>query len=77
MRIVFAAIFALLIGTTINSAHAASKEKEIDRWCVVYDGVKLDSARHCYFHTLTECRKVISEGGGACQSSEFRGVKPR
>ena len=77
MRIVFAAIFALLIGTAVNSVQAASKDKEIDRWCVVYDGVKLDSARHCYFHTLTECRKVISEAGGACQSSEFRGVKPR
>ena len=77
MRIVLAAIFALLIGSAINSVQAASKDKEIDRWCVVYDGVKLDPARHCYFHTLTECRKVISEGGGACQSSEFRGVKPR
>src|ERR1700712_2291282 len=44
MRTVFTSILALMIGSAINGAQAASSG-HIGRWCVV-DGH--DNSRHCY-----------------------------
>ena len=71
MRTMFAFIVALIVGSAVNSAQAASDATY--RWCVINGG---DSARHCYFHRLSECRKAISDGSGICVPNEIRGVTP-
>jgi hypothetical protein len=66
MRIVFASIFALIIGSAINSAQAASEDT--GRWCVINNTG--DNARHCYFQRHRDCMKAISDGKGICMPNE-------
>jgi hypothetical protein len=65
MRVLFASIVALTIGSAINNAQAASENA--GRWCVVSDN---NSARHCYFRRHRECMKAILGGGGVCVPNE-------
>jgi hypothetical protein len=65
MRIVLASVFALVVGSAVNSAQAASEET--GRWCVINAG---DNARHCYFQRHRDCMKAISDGHGICVPSE-------
>lgn len=72
MRIVSAAVFALIIGSTINSAQAVSENT--GRWCVIN---AQDNARHCYFQRHKDCEKAISDGSGVCVPNEKnRGQMP-
>jgi hypothetical protein len=65
MRIFLASIFALTLGSAINSAQAAAQEP--GRWCVINAG---DNARHCYFQRHSDCVKAISDGNGICVPNE-------
>jgi hypothetical protein len=64
----FAFIIALVVGSAINSAQAASSG-HIGRWCVVN---AQDNARHCYFRRHRDCIKAIADGEGACVPNEKR-----
>jgi hypothetical protein len=67
MRIVFASIFAVMIGSTIGNAQ--SPAKNTGRWCIVNAS---DNVRHCYFRRHADCIKAISDGNGLCVPSEKR-----
>jgi hypothetical protein len=68
MRIGFALILAIIIGSAINSAQAASSG-HIGRWCMVSG---LDNTRHCYFRHHRDCMKAIADGRSACVPNEKR-----
>jgi hypothetical protein len=68
MRIAVAAIVALIIGSAINNANAASSG-HIGRWCMVGG---LDNVRHCYFRRHRDCMKAIADGSSACVPNEKR-----
>ena len=65
MRIVFAALLALIAGTAAGTANA-----DPYRWCSVYMGEDGGSS-NCYFVTLEQCRANVSGVGGFCQPSPF------
>jgi len=67
MSIGSAALFALIIGSTINSAQAVTENT--GRWCVIN---AQDNARHCYFQRHRDCVKAISDGNGICVPSEIK-----
>ncbi len=72
MRILFASAIALIIGSAIPSAQAASEDT--GRWCVVNNS---DNARHCYFQRHRDCMRAISDGSGVCVPNEKnRGAMP-
>ena len=72
MKIACASVLALIIGSTINSGHAASEAN--GRWCVVNAS---DNAKHCYFQRHQDCMKAISDGSGICVPNEKnRGEMP-
>ena len=68
MRVLSAAIFALIIGSAINSVQAASSG-HIGRWCMVSG---IDNSRHCYFRKHRDCVKAIADGSAACVPHEKR-----
>ena len=68
MRMIFAAVCALVLGATITGTQAASSG-HIGRWCVVSG---LDNSRHCYFRHHHDCMKAIADGSGACVPNEKR-----
>jgi len=68
MRILSAATLALLIGSAVNGAQAASSG-HIGRWCIVSGA---DNSRHCYFRHHRDCMKAIADGSGACVPNEKR-----
>ena len=65
MRIVLAALFALIAGRTLNAAPA-----DPYRWCAVYIGEDGGSS-NLLFVTLEQCRANVSGIGGFCQPSPF------
>ena len=65
MRIVLAALFALIAGSAVNAAQA-----DPYRWCSIYMGEDGGSS-NCYFVTLEQCRANVSGVGGFCQPSPF------
>jgi len=72
MRITFAFVVALIVGSTINTAQA-----EISRWCVVYGGATMgQNVSKCYFRTLTQCRTAIAGQDGACHPNELYNATP-
>jgi hypothetical protein len=72
MRILLAFIFALIVGSAVNSAQAATEDS--GRWCVISSQ---DNSRHCYFQKHRDCEKAVADGSGVCQPNEKnRGVMP-
>jgi len=72
MRIVFASILVLIIGSAFNGAQATSEDT--GRWCMIN---AVDNAKHCYFQRHQDCMKAISDGSGVCVPNEKnRGEMP-
>ena len=68
MRVLSVAIFALMIGSAVTSAQAASSGHK-GRWCMVSGS---DNTRHCYFRRHQDCMKAIADGSAACVPNEKR-----
>jgi hypothetical protein len=67
MRIMFAALFALVAG----SGMAIAQTSDPYRWCSVYGGAENGGSSNCYFMTLEQCRANVSGVGGFCSPNPF------
>ena len=68
MKVLSAAVFAVLIGLSITNVQAASSDHK-GRWCMVNGS---DNTRHCYFRHHQDCMKAIADGSAACVPNEKR-----
>lgn len=66
MRIILAAIAAILMAGAVNDRAAADPY----RWCADY-GIGSDAGTNCYFVTLEQCRAAASGVGGFCRPNGF------
>jgi hypothetical protein len=71
MRIVIAALFALIIVSTNEPSRA-----DPYRWCAQYGGGAQGGRTNCYFMTLGQCRAAISGNGGFCVPNNFYDGRP-
>jgi len=65
MRLILAALIALIVGCAIDSAQA-----DPYRWCAQYHG-RGGGATNCYFVTLQQCEAAISGVGGYCYRNHY------
>jgi hypothetical protein len=66
MRIVFAALVALIVGSALDAAQA-----DPYRWCAHYGGLFGGGGTNCYFMTLQQCEAAVSGVGGYCRPNPF------
>jgi hypothetical protein len=66
MRIVLAALVALILGAAPNAAQA-----DPYRWCAIYGGFHGGGGTNCYFVTLQQCEAAVSGVGGYCRPNPF------
>ena len=68
MRLAIAALFTLIVASTIDPSRA-----DPYRWCAQY---ARKGATNCYFLNLEQCRAAISGNGGFCAPNNFYDGRP-
>jgi hypothetical protein len=72
MRTIVAFVFALIVTTAFEPAHA-----DPYRWCAEYSGGgEGGGGTNCYFVTLEQCRAAASGNGGFCRPNNFYDGRP-
>ena len=69
MRIAIAALFTLIVVSTVTPSHA-----DPYRYCSI--GGNSGHGSNCYFLTLEQCRASIAGGGGFCQENGLYDGRP-